>query len=318
MHTQEIATIGRTVVSQRPEFTDEQVNLIKRTVAAGTTNDELKLFLYQCQRTGLDPLAKQIYCIVRGQGDRRKATIQTAIDGYRLIADRTGLYCGNDDAVFEIENGKPVTATVTVWKLVGGVRCPFTASARFNEYRPEKYGNNTRPDMWDRMPFVMLGKVAEALALRKAFPADLSGVYTQEEMVQAIPPGSHEEAPAAPRTIAAAPSTPPTPDESASDQGELVAWIKSHAPAHPKVKDGTIGSVSPKLLEKIKGSIEAAQASEANPAPAAPAATPTQPSLGGDQDYVCDAVHEDGVRQCINSKPHNKAHVWEQLTGTKP
>ncbi len=262
MPTQDIATIGRGVAAARPEFTDEQVSLIKRTVAAGTTNDELKLFLYQCQRTGLDPLAKQIYCIVRGQGERRKATIQTAIDGYRLIADRTGIYCGNDDAVFEIENNRPVAATVTVWKLVGGIRCPFTASARFNEYRPEKYGNNTRPDMWDKMPFVMLGKVAEALALRKAFPADLSGVYTQEEMAQAIPPGSHEEAAAGPEPTSVRPSEnqpPPTPEQEAQRE----------------------------YRETSPGA------------------------------YVCDAVHDDGVRQCINTKPHNKAHVWEEVKGRR-
>lgn len=165
----------------RQEFTSEQVDLIKRTVANSATNDELAIFLHQCQRTGLDPLAKQIHFVKRSG----KMAIQTAIDGYRLIADRTGKYAGNDDPTFSDEDAKgfPGKASVTVWKMVGGVRCPFTATARWDEYFPgEQQGF-----MWKKMPHVMLGKCAEALALRKAFPQELSGVYTNEEMEQAGP-----------------------------------------------------------------------------------------------------------------------------------
>lgn len=161
-------------------FTKDQVELIKRTVAHGTTDDELALFLYQSRKTGLDPLAGQIHCVKRRSGEEQKMSIQTAIDGYRLIADRTGKYAGNDDPVFDDET-TPTKATVTVYKIVDGQRCPFTATARWSQYFPgEKQGF-----MWKKMPHLMLGKCAEALALRKAFPAELSGVYTNEEMEQA-------------------------------------------------------------------------------------------------------------------------------------
>ena len=84
------------VVIQDTDFTEGQIATIKETVASGATDNELKLFLYQCSRTGLDPLSKQIHFIKRGG----KATIQTGIDGFRAIAERTGQYAGNDDYLF--------------------------------------------------------------------------------------------------------------------------------------------------------------------------------------------------------------------------
>jgi phage recombination protein Bet len=170
-------------------FSREQIDLIKRTVAKDTTDDELALFLHVAKRTGLDPLMRQIHCVKR-QG---QMAMQTAIDGYRLIADRTGKYAGNDDPLFDDE-AKPMKATVTVYKLVDGERCPFTATARWDQYYPgDKQGF-----MWKKMPHLMLGKCAEALALRKAFPAELSEVYTNEEMEQAgdqaIPSGDSRPA----------------------------------------------------------------------------------------------------------------------------
>lgn len=165
----------------------EKVELIKQTVAKGATDLELDLFLHACKRTGLDPLMKQIYAIKRwSAADQRETlTFQTGIDGYRLIADRTGCYAGSDEPVYVVSPSKlPEVASVTVYKLIGGVRCPFTASARWEEYHQKnRVGQLTA--MWQKMPFLMLAKCAEALALRKAFPAELSGVYTHEEMMQA-------------------------------------------------------------------------------------------------------------------------------------
>jgi phage recombination protein Bet len=169
------------VAPQPGEFSPEQIDLLKRTICKGSTDDEFTLFIGQCKRTGLDPFARQIHAVKRWDGKQKREVmqVQVGIDGYRLIAERTGLYAGNDDPVFDDED-KPRKATVTVYKLVGGVRCPFTASARWEQYYPgEKQGF-----MWNKMPHLMLGKCAEALALRKAFPAELSGLYTTDEMQQ--------------------------------------------------------------------------------------------------------------------------------------
>lgn len=114
-------------------------------------------------------------------------TIQTGIDGYRLTAARTGQHAGTDDAVFgpEDDDGHPAWAQVTVYRfLPNGYNASFTATARWDEYRQAKRSGELT-GMWSSMPYGQLAKCAESLALRKAFPAELSGVYTREEMAQA-------------------------------------------------------------------------------------------------------------------------------------
>lgn len=169
----------------------EKLALIKKTVAKGVTDLEFALFIYQAKRTGLDPLSRQIYIIKRKQYNKetqRKedvATIQTGIDGYRSVAGRTGQLAGISDVTFDSEEGaNPKKATVTVYRLMpDGSKAEFTATARWEEYVPMY--NDKPSGQWMKMPYLMLGKCAEALALRKAFPQDLSGIYTKEEMDQA-------------------------------------------------------------------------------------------------------------------------------------
>ena len=181
MDNKQVAVINNEKSALVPmEFTSDQVDLIKTTVAKGTSNNQLALFLYTCKKTGLDPLVKQIHCVVRNTKNGPVMSIQTAIDGYRLIADRSGKYAGNDDPIYDDEKN-PKKATVTVYKLVNGIRCAFTATARWDQYYP----GDAQGFMWKKMPHLMLGKCGEALALRKAFPAELSGLYTNEEMSQA-------------------------------------------------------------------------------------------------------------------------------------
>jgi phage recombination protein Bet len=170
-------------------FDPPKLQLIKDTIAKGCTTDELYLFLYTCQRTGLDPLAKQIYCIKRWDANlgREVATPQTSIDGYRLIADRTGNYApGRAPTYEESEGGGVFSATAYVMKYVRGTWHEVSATAYWNEYVQTKKGGQLT-HMWSTKPRVMLGKCAETLALRRAFPAELSGIYTQEEMPEGEP-----------------------------------------------------------------------------------------------------------------------------------
>lgn len=160
-------------------------------------------FLQHCARTGLDPIARQIYSIARKSKGQLKWQIQISIDGARLVAERSGQYEGQTTPEFTadgitwtqvwLSKEHPAAARVGVYRR--GFREPLYAVALWDAYvqtRDEwtggrKTGNVIVGDMWLKMGPLMLAKCAEMLALRKAFPQDLSGLYSAEEMDQASP-----------------------------------------------------------------------------------------------------------------------------------
>lgn len=176
------------------QWTKEQINLLKNTVGKGQdlTDNEFLLLGYVSKKAGLDPFLRQIYPIkFKGDGEKKTLTFITSIDGYRLIAERTGKYAGRDDYMFdeglslyqmlEDKRTTPHTATVTVYKMIDGDRCPTCTSVRWTEYYPSA---KFKQFLWNRMPFQMLGKCAEAQSLRAAFPNNYKGIYLDVEFDQ--------------------------------------------------------------------------------------------------------------------------------------
>jgi phage recombination protein Bet len=176
---------------QANEYSDAQITLIKNTLLNGSFSDnELSLFIHQAKRTGLDPFTRQIYATKVGG----KMAVQATIDGLRLIAERSGKYqgqtktewCGKDGKWVDVWLSKDCPAAARIGVFKEGFKEPTYAIAVFEEYA--QVINGKLGFMWAKMPALMIGKVAEALALRKAFPNDLSGIYSTEEMQQADQP----------------------------------------------------------------------------------------------------------------------------------
>jgi len=173
---------GLVLKSDQDYWSGAQVAALKQLGLAQASQGDLKVFFHQSQRTGLDPFARQIYMINRGG----KYTIQTSIDGFRIVAQRSGNYGGQTPAEWCGEDG--------IWKDVWLAKTPPLAArigvyykdAPNPTYATAKWDSYAQSSpIWSKMPDLMLAKCAEALALRKAFPNDLSGIYSSDEMAQA-------------------------------------------------------------------------------------------------------------------------------------
>jgi phage recombination protein Bet len=220
----EIAVAPQTELSIEPgqtSFNEKQIAALRMMGVTDATPADLAVFFHQAARTGLDPFAKQLYLIGRWSRDGVKYTIQTGIDGFRLVARRAAdarhedlsyddtQWCGPDGKWQDVwlSDEYPSGAKVVVHRGSGR----FPAVALWKEYA--QTGRDGKPaSMWQKMGVNQLAKCAEALALRKAFPQDLSGLYTTDEMAQADPDRRTVVAAPDPATVVDAIEQPITPD----------------------------------------------------------------------------------------------------------
>lgn len=217
---------GLVLKADQDFWSEAQVAALKQIGLSQASQGDLKVFFHQSQRTGLDPFARQIYMINRGG----KFTIQTSIDGFRIVAQRSGNYGGQTPAEWCGEDG--------VWKDVWldkkpplaariGVYYKDTPNPTYAVAKWDSYAQSS--PIWTKMPDLMLAKCAEALALRKAFPNDLSGLYTNDEMSQADEPKSapSKESAVAPAKIIEAQVIKQITDDEATVLSDLIDSISS-------------------------------------------------------------------------------------------
>lgn len=241
--TQELARVEHNWQLARPgqqialRFTPDQVELIKNTVAQGATDDELALFLYTCERRGLDPVLKQIHFVKRQQSyqengqwkSRSVAQIQTGIDGFRLIADRRGNYLPGRLPEFEIDDKGNLlwaTAFVRKWSDKDKQWHEIAGRVSFKEFAAkDRNGNAIAQWKPTEKPFHMLAKCAEALAFRLGWPEDMSGLLVAEETQGGATYDAQPEPPAPepPTAKQRMPVRRLPPPDTALDAADLVA-----------------------------------------------------------------------------------------------
>lgn len=222
-------------------FDEQQRAILRQLGVEDATDGDLDLFFHVCRTTGLDPFRRQIYMIgrntkitewvddERATNGRRKVekwvtkyTIQIGIDGYRKagrqIADAVGdtlafdgpYWCGPDGQWTDVwlSDEPPVASKYTVFR--NGE--PHTGIAKFSEFvqtNPVYQGTGQsrtkigeEPNsMWSKMPSGQIAKCSEALAYRRAFPDDFSGLLIEGAAQPTViyPDGSVDESQPAPR-----------------------------------------------------------------------------------------------------------------------
>jgi phage recombination protein Bet len=194
------------IVSLPSLYNPRDLALIRRTVASDTIDDEFALFIHWARSLRLDPLRRQVHAFVFHKQDpkKRRLSLVTSIEGFRAIAARTGNYRPDenepsflvDDALKADTNPAGlVSCSIRVWQYAHGQWFPITGVARWDEFAPVKtvWVDNQPTDRkvldktgrWGDMPFLMLAKCAEAQAIRKGWPEDLSNTFVGEEIEQA-------------------------------------------------------------------------------------------------------------------------------------
>jgi len=223
---EEIQKYGNSAAEIALKITTEELEVAKNSVAEDATPAEFKLWVHDCKRSGVHPLSRLLHFTKRGG----KYVPIASIDLFRARADKSGDYAGNEDPTFSYKkDGTLSSATVTVHRFIHDKACAFTATARWDEYYPgEKQGH-----MWRKMPHVMLGKCAEALALRKAFPQALHGLYVSEELE-----GHQNEKPAMKNAAPQPRAQRPVPPEAPSSGNVTLHVNKIGVPHVGKFKNG--------------------------------------------------------------------------------
>ena len=195
-------------------FSEAEKKTIQETVAKKLDQPQTKIFFYTCQALGLNPLLNEICAVPYKNRETGASTlsIQVMRDGFLSIAHRSGKFAGLESGVKTDDDGKIICGWAKVYHR--DFNQPVYQEADFEEYNtPTKNG---KPTLWASKPKTMIKKVAESMALRKAF--NVNGVYAPEEMEKEITLES------------AAPKVLEVPNGDAPATPEQIATVKALLP----------------------------------------------------------------------------------------
>lgn len=277
-------------------FTQEEERIILETCCGGASKSEAHALISIAEARGLNPILGECYFVKRwdSQSNSNKWAVQASIDSFRIKAEQTGLYAGQDEPEYEYdEKGAVTLARVKVYRK--DWPRPAVGVARWSEYvQTTKNGDPTK--FWRQMPHNQLAKCAEALALRKAFPAVLSKLYTQEEMAQADNPEPQMTGRATPAQLA--PPALITLDEAVFQRLCDQVDEAENAPALNKVASASVkaqksGAITPAQLEKIKVAVTKKRGLLGTPPPPPPSAPDQDPHNGDEINGMAEAFGDD-------------------------
>jgi phage recombination protein Bet len=240
------------------EFTAEQRQMIRDTYASGASDAEFSVLMEIAKVRHLNPLLRQIFFVKRWDGDKRREVWapQVSIDGLRTIAQRTGLYDGQDEPEFaEDQGGKLTFCRVRVYRKDWSRAA--VGVAHWGEYAAKKK-DGTLTKFWAEKPHIMLAKCAEALALRKAFPEDTAGLYVPEEMGDVVEVQAVEKP--APKTVAPPPAAKALPRASTPVETRSAVVVEAKTEAGHTLR---ITDAAPSEFELLMGDLDTVVCDEA-------------------------------------------------------
>lgn len=272
MATQNIATLPacRLAISQTTltevgiDFSTWQV-LVDSIFPSAKTVEGILLAVRYCQARGLDVMKRPVHVVTMWSSALRRdvETVWPGIAEVQTTAARTGQWAGMDPARFgpEIErtfkgNVKigndwkeveaqvafPEWCEVTVYRIVGGIRCPFTETTYWEEACSRIGKGEVPTSMWIKRPRGQLQKCAKAASLRAAFPEEAG--YTAEEMAGKPIDGDLVATVTAVATSipSAAASSATAPEQTQEPEDESEAAVPSAEPV--TINDATLTQIN--------------------------------------------------------------------------
>lgn len=241
---QNVQTAVYEVAGQKVELTPE---VVREYMVSGdkdkVTVKEVIMFMNLCKFSGLNPWAKEAYCIKYGN---EPATMVVGKEAYVKRAEANENFDGFDAGIIVLSKEdhevirRPGCFKLPEEEIIGGYAMvyrkdrthPYTAEVSFDEYAGRKKDGSLN-SQWEKKPATMIRKVALVQALREAFPSSFGGAFTEEEGEYVVDVTAE----------AAAPEQIPGQDTQRIEQHDVMAQVqqRTREPEPARVQADTEG-----------------------------------------------------------------------------